>query len=186
MRKPVPPSSRSRSWRGRCRPPAGETTTSHTPAAAAGRPQTRAAACGAPPARRTCAARRASEPPRVFDDQRIVVAEAARLVHLATTRTRRQCRGGDLVIDAPPDVVGPGLAAIAPPGIAFAGRVRVQPPVHVDPSELVEGASDPGALLGKKARVLLVRAPVFQVDLPVRDVHVAAQQVLAPAVAQLL
>jgi len=27
-------------------------------------------------------------------------AEAARLVHLATTRTRRQCRGGDLVVDA--------------------------------------------------------------------------------------
>src|SRR4029077_1508570 len=126
-----------------------------------------------------------SKPPRVFDDQGRVVAESARLVHLAAARPRRQLGCGDLVVDAPADVVGPGLAAVAPPRIGLAGRFRVQPPVYVDPPELVEHAADPGPLLGQKAGVLLVRPPVLQIDLAVRDVYIAAQQDLATADEQL-
>jgi hypothetical protein len=57
--------------------------------------------------------------------------------------------------------------------------------VHVDEAQLVEHLREPGALLGQEARVLLVGAPVLEIDLLVRDVHVAAQHHLAAAGAQL-
>ena len=57
---------------------------------------------------------------------------------------------------------------------------------HVDAAELVEHAREPCALLGQEPRVLLVGAPVPEVDRLVRDVPVAAQHDLAPARAQRL
>ena len=56
---------------------------------------------------------------------------------------------------------------------------------HVDEAQLVEDPRQPRALLGQEARVLLVRAPVLEVDRLMRDVPVAAQDDLAPLSAQL-
>ena len=55
---------------------------------------------------------------------------------------------------------------------------------HVDEADLVEQLSQPGPLFRQKTRILPVAAPVLQVDLPVRNVPVAADDHLAPAGAQ--
>src|SRR5204862_8224305 len=55
----------------------------------------------------------------------------------------------------------------------------------VDEAEIVEHACEPRALLGQESRVLLIAAPVAQVDGMMRDVPVAAQHDLAPAAHEL-
>src|SRR5258708_2739354 len=109
----------------------------------------------------------------IIDRQGRVVGEALLLVDRFLQRRGGDARRGDLVVDAPADVLRPGLAAVRPPGV-LVGLV-VDPPENVDEADLVEHAREPGALLGEKARVLLVGAPVPEVDLVVRDVPVAAQ-----------
>src|SRR5690606_28853468 len=100
---------------------------------------------------------------------------------LRALRLRRDARRRDLVVEAPPDVLRPRLPAVAPPGVALVGGVRVKTPIDVDPADLVEDPGEPRALLGQEARVLLVAAPVLQVLLHVCDVPVAAQDDLAAA-----
>src|SRR5690606_2798320 len=117
----------------------------------------------------------------VVDRQRRVVAETLVLVDRGSAGARGQRRRGDLVVEPPAHVLGPGLAAVAPPGVALVGGLGMQPAIHVDPAALVEHAGEPGTLLGQEARVLLVAAPVLQVRLRVRDVPVAAQDDLAAA-----
>src|SRR6185503_18132325 len=119
----------------------------------------------------------------VVDDERRVVGKALRLVDRLAPRRGGDARRGDLVVDAPADVLLPRLAAVRPPGVLL-GLV-VQLAEHVDEAELVEYFRQPGALLGQEARVLLVRAPVLQVDFPVRDVPVAAQDQLMASLLQL-
>src|SRR5688572_5111698 len=104
----------------------------------------------------------------VVDDQRRVIGEAPGLVDRFSARARGDARRGDLVVDAPAYVLLPRLAAVRPPGV-LVGLV-VQAPEYVDEAELVEHPREPRALLGQKARVLLVGAPVAQIDLLVRDV----------------
>ncbi len=94
-------------------------------------------------------------------------------------RAAREPRARDLVVDAPADVLRPRLAAIRPPGVLLGTRVHLAERVH--PLQLSEHAVEPGALLGQEARVLPVRPPVLQVDFLVRDVDVAAQDVVAVA-----
>src|SRR5688572_4391459 len=120
----------------------------------------------------------------VVDDERRMVGKALRLVNRFAPRGRGDGRRGDLVVDAPADIFLPRLAAVRPPGV-LVGLV-VQLAEHVDEAELVEHAREPGALLGQKARVLLVRAPVLEVDLLVRDIPVAAQDDLVAAIFQLV
>ena len=55
----------------------------------------------------------------------------------------------------------------------------MQPPVHVHQTGRIKQPGHPGALFGEEARVLLVTLPVLQIDLLVRDVHVATQDELA-------
>ena len=86
-----------------------------------------------------------------------------------------------MVVQPPTDVLGIGLAAVAPPGVGFIGSGGVQVTVDVDQTALVQQLAHPGALFGQEARVLLVAAPVLQVDLLVRHVDVAAQDELALA-----
>src|SRR5688572_11358891 len=113
-----------------------------------------------------------------------MVREPLRLVDRLPDRGGGNTGSGDLVVDAPADVLLPSLAAVGPPGVLL--RLRVQAPEHVDVAELVEHLAEPGALLGQEAGVLLVGAPVPEVDLLVRDVPVAAQDDFVPPLPQQL
>src|SRR5690606_41950370 len=70
------------------------------------------------------------------------------------------------------------------PGASY--RPVVKPTENVHESELVEDPRRPGAFLGQDAGILLVALPALEVDLLVRDVPVAADDHLEPALAQLL
>ena len=59
-------------------------------------------------------------------------------------------------------------------------------PKGVDPAQRTEQFAHPGAFLGQKAGMVAVGPPVFQVDFPVRDVPVAAEDDVAAAGAQRL
>ena len=63
-------------------------------------------------------------------------------------------RGGDVVVDAPADVLGIGLAAVAPPGVATVRFFRVQHTVGVHPTTLLNHIANPGTFLGCEAAVL--------------------------------
>src|SRR5260370_5689961 len=109
----------------------------------------------------------------IVDRQGGMVREPLRLVDRLLHRLRGDAGRGDLVVDAPADVLRPRLAAVRPPGVLL--RLGVEATEHVDEADLVEHLRKPVALLGQEAGVLPVGAPVPQVDLPVRDVPVAAQ-----------
>src|SRR5699024_6330646 len=109
---------------------------------------------------------------RVVDDQRRVVGEALVLVDRDGVRPGGDAGGGDVVIDAPAHVLGPGLAAVAPPGVLLGTLVDAA--VHVHQAQLVEDAGHPGALFRQEAGILHIALPVLEVDFLVRDVPVAA------------
>src|SRR5574344_252562 len=67
----------------------------------------------------------------VFDRQGCVVAEALGFVHLCAQRCGSQPGRGQVVVQPPANVVGIGLAPVAPPGVALAGGVGVQLAGHV-------------------------------------------------------
>jgi YccS/YhfK family integral membrane protein len=101
---------------------------------------------------------------------------------LGAQRGGGQSGRGQVVVQPPADVVGIGLAPVAPPGVAGVGGIGLQAPVHVHQAAvrgLAQQLAHPGALLGQEAAVFLVATPVFQVDRLVRDVDVAAQDELA-------
>src|SRR4051812_4594812 len=53
----------------------------------------------------------------IVDRQRRMVGKAPALVDRLLARLRRDAGRGDLVVDAPADVLRPRLAAIGPPGV---------------------------------------------------------------------
>src|SRR5882672_7052652 len=118
----------------------------------------------------------------VVDGERRAVGEAPALVDRAALHATAQCFGDDLIDNAPADVLRPGRPAIGPPRVLIGLLVDDTKCVNVarESDQLIE----PGTFLGQEARVLLVRAPVAEVDLLVRDVPVAAQNVVAPGLAQ--
>src|SRR5882672_819944 len=120
----------------------------------------------------------------IVDRQRRMVGETPALVDRLAGRRGRHLGRRDLVVDAPADVLRIGAAAVRPPGVLLG--VLVEAAKDVDEADLVEDACQPFALLGEEAGVLLVRAPVLEVDLLVRDVPVAAQDDLGVALAQAL
>src|SRR3954470_15646115 len=109
----------------------------------------------------------------IVDRQRRVIGEALLLVNAAASRRRCDAGRRDLIIDAPADVLGPRLPAIGPPRILIRAAIDVAEDIH--PAELVEHLREPDALARQKAGVLLVRAPVLEIDFLVSDVPVAAQ-----------
>src|SRR5512139_470430 len=115
-----------------------------------------------------------------------MVGKALALVDAGGSSGFCNAGGRDLVVDAPADVLGPGLAAVAPPGVGFAGVLGIEAAVDVDPAEFVEQARHPGALLGQEAGVLLVGLPVLEVDFAVGDVPVAADDDFAARFHQIL
>src|SRR4051812_32295653 len=62
-------------------------------------------------------ARSPSERVVIVDQQRRMVGEALRLVDRLAVRGARNLGRGDLVVDAPADVLGPGLSAVGPPRV---------------------------------------------------------------------
>lgn len=87
-----------------------------------------------------------------------------------------------MVVQAPPHVVGVGLAPVAPPCIAGVGGCGLQAAVNVLEATGVgigQQHVHPCALFGCEAAVFLIAAPVFQIFLAVGDVDVAAQHKFA-------
>jgi hypothetical protein len=110
-----------------------------------------------------------------------MVGKALLFVHRRFFRRGRNARRGDLVVDAPPDILSPGLAAIRPPGIGLAGGFRIEVAVGVDVADLLENLRHPGALLRQEAGIFLVAFPVLEVDFLVRDVPITTDHDFAPA-----
>ncbi len=65
-----------------------------------------------------------------------MIGETFVLIDTLRARLFGYARRGDLVVDAPADVLGPGLAAVRPPGVLV--RFVVQGAEHVHPTELAE------------------------------------------------
>ena len=121
----------------------------------------------------------------VIYSQRRMVAEPGLLINIRPPCTACQLRRSQVVIQPPPDVINVGLPSVAPPGVGGVGGVGVQVAVDIDQATAVfrgvQQLGHPGALFGQKAAVLLVAAPVLQIDLLVRDIEVAAQNEFALA-----
>src|SRR4029078_539959 len=83
-----------------------------------------------------------------------------------------------VVVDPPADILLPGLAPVAPPRVLLG--TRVEPPKRVDIAEMVERVRQPRALLRREARILLVAAPIPDVDVLMRHVPVAAKEHFPP------
>src|SRR4030065_290439 len=120
----------------------------------------------------------------VVDRQRCMIGELLVLVDALLLRRLRDAGRGDLIIDAPAYVLGIGLTAVRPPGVLIGFVVEGAEYIH--PAEILENLGEPGTLLRQEAGVFLVAAPVLEIDFLVRDVPVAAQDVLAPVTSQFL
>ena len=70
---------------------------------------------------------------------------------------------GELIINAPTDVVFIRTATVTPPRILL--RFRVQPSIGVAQGAFIQKLAQPRALFGQKAGVFQVAFPVFQVKL---------------------
>jgi len=77
-----------------------------------------------------------------------------------------------LVVDTPSNVMFTRPPAVRPPGI-LVGSI-IDGSEGVDETDLVDDVIHPGALLRRKTRILLIAAPIFNVDDLVSDVDVAA------------
>src|SRR5271156_244603 len=112
-----------------------------------------------------------------------MVRKAPVLVDRYRAGRGRYTRRGNLVVDAPADVVCPCLAAVRPPCVLF--RLRVDAAKDVDEAQFVEHARKPRPFFWQKTRVLLVAAPVLEVDRLMRDIPVTAKDDLALLPAEL-
>src|SRR5213593_2069923 len=112
-----------------------------------------------------------------------MIGKAPVLVNRHRMRRDRNAWGRDLVVDAPTDVLCPRLAAVRPPGVM--SGLLIDAAENVDEAQFVEDPRQPGPLLGQEAGVLLVAAPVLEIDRLMRDVPVAAENDLALLPAQL-
>src|SRR3989338_2523136 len=72
----------------------------------------------------------------VIDNQRRVIGKALRLVDSRRPRPRGDAGRGDLVIEAPADILGPCLAALRPPPVI--PQFGMQPAKHIDETCLIE------------------------------------------------
>src|SRR5258706_12837461 len=78
----------------------------------------------------------------IVDRQGRVVGEALLLVDRFLARRGGDAGRGDLVVDAPADVLRPGLAAVRPPGVLVG--LDVDAAENVDEADLVEHPAQPG------------------------------------------
>src|SRR5271169_2764998 len=106
-----------------------------------------------------------------------MIREAPVLVDRYGAGRGRYTRCGNLVVDAPANVVCPSLAAVRPPRVLLG--LRVNAAKNVDETQFIEHAREPRPFLGQETRVLLVAAPVLEVDRLMRDIPVTAKDDLA-------
>ena len=106
-----------------------------------------------------------------------MVRETLVLVDFGATRRTAQSSAADLVIDAPTDILGPGLATVRPPGVLV--WLCIDLPEAIDKTTRTKELVEPGTLFRQKAGVLLVGTSVAQVDGRMSDIPVTAQQVVA-------
>src|SRR6185503_15115527 len=94
----------------------------------------------------------------IVNYQRSVIGESPVRVDRRRARRRGDTRRRDLVIDAPADVLRPGLAAIRPPGVLLG--LAIDPPKDVDKAQFVEYPREPRPFFRQEPGILLVAAPV--------------------------
>src|SRR5690242_6222481 len=118
----------------------------------------------------------------VVHDQRGMIRKPFVLVHVRGARLARERLAHNLIIDAPADTLRARLPAIGPPGVLL--FLRIDLAKRVDPAAVAEELIEPRPLVRQEAGVLLIRTPVLQVDVLVRDVPVAANDVVTAPAAQ--
>ena len=84
-----------------------------------------------------------------------------------------------LVVQTPTYILGPGLAAVRPPGVGF--QFRMQFAEDIDEANFVEQLGNPCAFFRQEAGILFVATPVPQIFFRMGDVPVAANNDVAPA-----
>lgn len=104
-----------------------------------------------------------------------MVTKALRLEDRCVAGTAGQVRGRQLVVQAPAHILRIGLATVAPPGVGAVGGIGMQSTIDIHQAAFTEQLGHPGALLGQEAGILHIALPVFQVDLLVRNIHIATQ-----------
>jgi len=77
-----------------------------------------------------------------------MIAEALILEDRRRFRSRGDAGCRQLVVDPPAHVLGPGLAAVGPPGVAVARRLGMKAAIDIDPTLLFEHARQPGTFFG--------------------------------------
>ena len=87
----------------------------------------------------------------VIHDKRRVIAETLFLVNLGAHGACAELRRGDLVIEPPADILGPGLAAVLPPGVTGVGGLGMEAAIGIHPALFAQKAAEPGTLFGQKA-----------------------------------
>src|SRR5690242_9394008 len=101
-----------------------------------------------------------------------MIGEAIRLVHGDTRCLAGNFWRSNLVINAPPYVLGPGLPPVGPPGILF--RLLIDPSEYIHKPEFTEYTAEPDPLLREKTRIFLIGAPILEIDFLMGDIPVAA------------
>src|SRR5690606_38774016 len=115
----------------------------------------------------------------VIYGQRRMIAELLLLVDGRPPSDCSKAGRAQLVIESPPNILGVGLASVAPPCVALIGGIGVQATVHINPKQLIDYLRQPAALFWQEAAVLQVALPVLEVGFLVRDVPVTANDDLA-------
>jgi hypothetical protein len=104
-----------------------------------------------------------------------MIRKALVFVHSRLFCAGRDTRRGDLIIDAPPNIFGPGLATVRPPSVSVASGFGQQLPMHIDKTDFIEHLREPRALFRQEAGIFSIAFPVFEVNFFVGDIPVAAQ-----------
>jgi len=118
----------------------------------------------------------------IIHDKRGMVGETSCLVNPGCKDPIPQSRGDDLVVDTPTHIILPRASTVRPPGILFG--LPVHHPEGIDKISRAKQLIHPGPLLRQKTGIFLVAAPVLQIDLLVRYIPVAANDILPPFAAQ--
>src|SRR5262245_36323577 len=113
-----------------------------------------------------------------------MVRESTGAIDAGAVHRRLEASADDLIVDTPADVLLPRPTTIRPPRILI-GRL-VHHPKGIDESGGAEYLVHPRPLLRQKPGILLIRAPIPQIDRLVGDVPVTADDVVAPARRELL
>lgn len=94
------------------------------------------------------------------------------LIDKRAARITGNTLGTEHIVNAPTDVLGSGLPALAPPGVLL--RTGLEFAEDVVPAVAIKSVRHPLTLFRQKAGVLQVSFPIFQIDFLVCNVDIAA------------